>query len=76
LAPPPDAPDPAVRREPWGWYALLLTPPFVGTLWVPIYDRADPALAGIPFFYWYLFLWVGLTAGLSAVVYLATRRIA
>ncbi|MGH7293958.1 MAG: DUF3311 domain-containing protein [Polyangiaceae bacterium] len=63
----------ARRREPWHWYALLLVP-FVATLWVPFYDRAEPSLAGFPFFYWYLFLWIALTAGLNGLVYLATRR--
>jgi hypothetical protein len=77
VAPPSPTPARAhERREPWLWYVLLVVPPCVGTLWVPFYNRAEPALAGIPFFYWYLFLWVGLTAALSAVVYVATRRIA
>jgi Protein of unknown function (DUF3311) len=62
----------AAGREPWGWYALLLVP-FVATLWVPLYDRAEPSLGGVPFFYWYLFLWILLTAGLNAIVYFAVR---
>jgi len=61
------------RREPWKWYALLLIP-FVATLWVPLYDRAEPSIGGVPFFYWYLFLWIALTAGLNGLVYLATRE--
>jgi hypothetical protein len=61
------------RREPWPWYVLLLAP-FVGTLWVPAYNRAEPSLAGFPFFYWYLFLWIVLVAALSGLVYFATRR--
>jgi hypothetical protein len=60
------------RKEPWGWYVLLAVP-FVGTLWVPFYDRAEPSLGGVPFFYWYLFLWILLVAAIHAVVYLATR---
>ena len=63
----------APRREPWRWYALLLIP-FVGALWVPLYNRVEPTVAGFPFFYWYLFLWILLTAALSAVVYVAIRR--
>ncbi len=63
----------APPREPWKWYALLLVP-FVTTLWVPFYDRADPTLAGWPFFYWYLFAWIVIVAGLNAVVYVATRE--
>jgi hypothetical protein len=62
----------APRREPWRRYAVLLVP-FFATLWVPLYDRAEPSLGGVPFFYWYLFLWIGLTAGLNGLVYLAIR---
>lgn len=68
------APAGAARREPWAWHALIVIPPFAATLWVPFYDRADPTLGGFPFFYWYLFLWVVLTAALSGFVYAATRR--
>jgi hypothetical protein len=60
------------RREPWKWYALLAVP-FVTTLWVPAYDRVEPTLAGWPFFYWYLFAWVLVTAALSGLVYVVTR---
>jgi hypothetical protein len=61
------------RREPWKWYALLVVP-FFTTLCVPLYDRTEPTLGGWPFFYWYLFVWVFLTGGINAVVYLATRE--
>ena len=53
---------------------LLLVIPFVGCLWVPFYNRALPALGGIPFFYWYQILWVALTALVLLVVYLAEGR--
>jgi hypothetical protein len=42
-------------------------------LWPPFYNRAEPSLAGIPFFYWYQLLWVVLGAILTAIVYFATR---
>lgn len=42
------------------WY-LLLVVPMIGTLIPPIYNRKDPTLIGIPFFYWYLLLWVPVT---------------
>jgi hypothetical protein len=63
----------AVRREPWKWYALLLIP-FVATLWVPFYDRVEPSLGGVPFFYWYLLAWIAVVAVLNATVYWATRE--
>ncbi len=54
------------------WYALLLLP-FVGLLFPGLYARAEPALGGIPFFYWYQFGWVFASAGLTAIVYARTR---
>jgi hypothetical protein len=65
----PDRPARSAR----GWLLLLIVP-FIGTLWVPFYDSAEPALGGVPFFYWYQFLWVAIGAALTAVVYFATRR--
>jgi hypothetical protein len=56
----------------WAWYLILLVP-FVGTLWVPFYNAVEPRLGGMPYFYWYQFLWIGIGAVLTAVVYFATR---
>ena len=61
------------KARQWVWYATLLLP-FVATLWVPFYDSVEPRLGGVPFFYWYLFLWIGISATQTAVVYLVTRR--
>jgi len=55
------------------WHYLLLLPPLV-LLWVPTYNRIEPSLAGIPFFYWYQMAWVVLTAGLTLIVYRIDRR--
>jgi hypothetical protein len=57
----------------WVWYATLLLP-FVATLWVPFYDSLEPRLGGVPFFYWYLFLWIVISATQTGIVYFATRR--
>lgn len=54
------------------WY-LLLAAPYVGLLWVPLYAKAEPQLWGFPFFYWYQFAWVLVSAGLTALVYRMTR---
>jgi hypothetical protein len=54
------------------WY-LLLVLPFVGLLWVPIYADAKPELFGFPFFYWYQFAWVPVTALLTWIVYRMVR---
>lgn len=55
------------------WYLLLLVP-FIAILWVPFYASSTPSLAGIPFFYWYQFLWIPLSAVLTATVYFVTRE--
>ena len=54
------------------WYLLLLLP-YIATLWVPFYNRVTPSFGGMPFFYWYQLLWVGITALLTAIVYWATE---
>lgn len=48
---------------------LLLLLPFVGLLWVPLYDKADPVLLGFPFFYWYQFAWVPVTSVIIWIVW-------
>jgi Protein of unknown function (DUF3311) len=56
----------------WKWYLLLLLP-FIGLLWLPFYAKAEPRLWGIPFFYWYQFLWVFITMALTELVYRRTQ---
>jgi hypothetical protein len=51
------------------WVLLLL--PFVGLLWVPLYNFQEPALFGFPFFYWYQLAWVPLS---SLLIWLVYRR--
>jgi hypothetical protein len=55
------------------WYWLLLVP-LVGVLIPPIYNREDPTVIGIPFFYWYQLLWVPISVMVTALVYRKTRR--
>jgi hypothetical protein len=40
---------PRPRRSVWAWYSLLLVP-FIGTLWVPVYNSVEPREGGVPFF--------------------------
>src|ERR1700739_3344406 len=56
-----------------GWYVLLLLQ-FVLALWVPFYNKVEPVLGGIPFFYWYQLLLILVGAALTAIVYHATER--
>jgi membrane protein implicated in regulation of membrane protease activity len=52
---------------------FLLLIPYVAMLWVPSYNRAEPAFAGIPFFYWYQLLWIPLASLLLFLVWRAGR---
>jgi hypothetical protein len=54
------------------WYLLLLVP-FIGLLWVPLYSDTKPELFGFPFFYWYQFAWVPVTALLTWIVFRKVR---
>jgi hypothetical protein len=62
-------PDEHLPAKPHAWARLLLLIPFVAVLWVPLYNSFDPALDGVPFFYWYQLLWIILGAAIIAVVY-------
>lgn len=48
-------------------YLLIL--PFIGLLWLPFYNHEQPAWFGVPFFYWYQFLWIPVTSILIWLVY-------
>jgi hypothetical protein len=60
------------KHRQWSWWYLLFVVQFVALLWTPFYNRAEPYLIGVPFFYWYQMLWVIISAVLTAIVYLAT----
>jgi uncharacterized protein DUF3311 len=60
------------ERSGWSWWYLLFLIQFIVSLWVPFYNKVDPAWIGIPFFYWYQMLLVIIGAVLTAIVYFAT----
>ncbi|HJW42695.1 MAG TPA: DUF3311 domain-containing protein [Rhizomicrobium sp.] len=53
---------------------LLLFIPYVAMLWVPSYNRVEPMLIGIPFFYWYQMLWIVLGVAVLVPVYFSDER--
>ena len=53
---------------------LWIAVPFVALLWVPIFNRIEPTLFGIPFFYWYQALGTIMGAACIVPVYLHVRR--
>jgi len=50
--------------------------PYLAVLWPPLYNRVEPSLAGIPFFYWYQMLWIVIGAAVLVPVYFADERAA
>ena len=58
------------RTTRWNWLLIL---PAIGLLFPAIYARETPALFGFPFFYWYQFAWVFLTAAITGLVYFLAR---
>ena len=38
-------------------------------LWVPLYNRVEPSLYGIPFFYWFQTIWILAAAAATALAY-------
>jgi putative solute:sodium symporter small subunit len=48
---------------------LWIAVPFVALLWVPFFNRLEPELFGIPFFYWYQSAWTILGALCIVPVY-------
>jgi len=71
--PPGAARTAAARRvnsSPWSW---LLIVPFIGVLIPAFYNKKDPELGDVPFFYWYQMLWIVISVAITIVVYRATR---
>jgi hypothetical protein len=44
-------------------------------LWVPSYNRIEPALGGVPFFYWYQLAWILIGAVIVFLVFMIETRI-
>jgi hypothetical protein len=70
--PPPPPPGPADRRRPGRWHWLLWIP-LVLPILTPLYNRTEPRLLGIPFFYWYQLALVFVDIAVITVVYQATK---
>jgi uncharacterized protein DUF3311 len=56
-------------QNPWLWLLVL---PYIGLLWVPLYNTHDPVFLGFPFFYWYQLAWVPIT---SLLIWFAYRSV-
>jgi Protein of unknown function (DUF3311) len=62
------------KRGGWSWWYLLFVIQFAVALWPPLYNKAEPYMMGIPFFYWFQLLWVIVSAAFTAIVYFATTE--
>jgi hypothetical protein len=54
--------------------AICVVAPFVAVLWIPLYDKRKPEVAGFPFFFWWQLLWVLITAALMGLAYFVVSR--
>lgn len=58
------------KPSPWNW---LLLPPVILPLLSFVWNREEPALFGMPFFYWIQLALVLVASACCAVVYLKTK---
>jgi hypothetical protein len=71
LPPPPEPADDRPYHSAWQWLLLI---PIVLPLLTPLYNRLDPRLFGVPFFYWCQLSFVVIDIVVIAVVYKLTKR--
>jgi hypothetical protein len=57
------------------WVYPLIVIPYIAVFWVSSYNTAEPALFGIPYFYWYQLLWVLISMGILAIAYFSLREV-
>ncbi|HYY12578.1 MAG TPA: DUF3311 domain-containing protein [Kineosporiaceae bacterium] len=58
-------------RSPVNWLLLV---PLLLVVWPPLYNKVDPKLFGIPFFYWFQLLVIGISVVCTLLVYRATAN--
>ncbi len=58
------------NRSPWNWLLLI---PLPITLFPWLYNRTEPRLFDIPFFYWYQLACIPIGVICTIIVYRATR---
>jgi hypothetical protein len=52
---------------------LLLVVPLIAVLIPEFYNFSNPAIGGMPFFYWWQLAWIAGVAVCTGIVYRATR---
>lgn len=61
----PGRPTPFARALVYALFFVIVAV----TLWVPFYNRIEPAWHGIPFFYWFQMAWIVVTAIVTVLAY-------
>ena len=56
----------------WNAWNLLLLIPLVW-LFTPLYNKTEPVLFGMPFFYWFLLAGIPVAAICTSIVYAKTK---
>ncbi len=62
-----------MNRNKRNYWPILLVVPMLASLWIPLFNHLRPTLLGIPFFYWYLLIWVPLSGIFNGLVVYLTR---
>jgi hypothetical protein len=68
--PPGPARPGRLDRSRWHWLLFL---PIVVPLLPPLYNRVEPTLGGVPFFYWGQLSFALLASAVVAIVHVATK---
>jgi len=63
------APQPS-RLKRTVWYVILFVP-FFTAICVPLFNRIEPSIGGVPFFYWFQFALIIVAAAVTAAAYKA-----
>ena len=70
-SPPSGRTNDRTDRSPWNW---LLAVAVVVPLLTFLYNRTEPRLAGIPFFYWMQLAFLIIGVASTAIVYNMTKK--
>jgi hypothetical protein len=68
-----DVGDRRGERSTWSWWYLLFLVQFAAVLWPPFYNKVEPSVLGLPFFYWYQLACIVVAALITGFIYLITE---
>jgi Protein of unknown function (DUF3311) len=65
----------ATQRGGRRWVYWLLVVPALLAMWPPLFNRLEPTLFGMPFFYWSQFALILLAMLVTAIVHVVTKPV-